>query len=276
MNAQNLRQQIKQELPALVREDEEIRALILALAKERCADRQQTDDRFDILLRELRQDRETQTRKWEEEALRWAENDKKWEENSKRWEESHREQREKWAENNKRWEESHREQREKWEENRVNWEENRKNFDRMHEEIMAIATKHEHNMGAIGARWGIYAEESFRNGLASILEKSFGIEVINVTEYDERGEVFGRPDQIELDVIVKNGILIICEIKSSIDRGGMYLFERKVRFYEKLHGRKCDRMLVISPMIDARAKQVAEKLGIETYTHSMDVRSLSW
>ncbi|MGH8477124.1 MAG: hypothetical protein ACRER2_15360 [Methylococcales bacterium] len=95
-----------------------------------------------------------------------------------------------------------------------------------------------------------------------------------MTEYDEQGEVFGRLDQIELDVIVRNGSLIICVIKSSIDRGVMYLFERKVRFYEKLHGRTCDRMLVISPMIDPRAYKVAEKLGIETYSHSVDVKSL--
>jgi hypothetical protein len=33
--------------------------------------------------------------------------------------------------------------------------------------------------------------------------------------YDEQGEVFGEPDQIELDVVVKNGKVIIIAIKSS-------------------------------------------------------------
>jgi len=37
------------------------------------------------------------------------------------------------------------------------------------------------------------------------------------TSYDEQGEVFGHPDQIELDIIIKNGLLLICELKSSID-----------------------------------------------------------
>jgi hypothetical protein len=42
------------------------------------------------------------------------------------------------------------------------------------------------------------------------------VEVLNITEYDDAGVVFGRPDQIELDIIIKNGILIIAEIKSSM------------------------------------------------------------
>lgn len=123
-------------------------------------------------------------------------------------------------------------------------------------------------------RWGIQSEAAFRNALAGILEKSFGVEVLNVNEYDDRGEVFGRPDQVELDVIIKNGLLLICELKSSIDKAGMYSFERKARFYEKRHQRKADRLIVISPMIDARARRVAEQLGIETFSDSLDVPAL--
>ena len=110
--------------------------------------------------------------------------------------------------------------------------------------------------------------------MAGILEESFGVQVINVNEYDDQGEVFGKPDQIELDVIIKNGLLIICELKSSIDKAGMYIFERKARFYEQRHGRTASRLLVISPMIDPRAKKVAERLGIETYGDSLDVEVL--
>jgi len=79
------------------------------------------------------------------------------------------------------------------------------------------------------------------------LEKNFDTQVLNVNEYDDQGEVFGRPDQIELDIIIKNGLLLICDLKSSIDKGGMYLFECKARFYERRHDRKADRLIVISP-----------------------------
>lgn len=98
--------------------------------------------------------------------------------------------------------------------------------------------------------------------------------MVNINEFDDSGEVFGRPDQVELDVIIKNGLLLICELKSSIDKAGMYIFERKARFYERHHGRQANRLIVISPMIDARARRVAEKLGIETYGDSTEVEML--
>jgi hypothetical protein len=151
------------------------------------------------------------------------------------------------------------------------WDENQAELKRLHEEIMAQAQKHDRSIGALGSRWGLQSEKAFRDALAGILEKNFGVEVLNVNEYDEQGVVFGRPDQVELDVIIKNGLLLICELKSSIDKAGMYIFERKARFYEQRHQRTADRLIVISPMIDARAHKVAAALGIETYGDSTEV-----
>jgi len=127
------------------------------------------------------------------------------------------------------------------------------------------------SIGALGSRWGIQAERAFRDALAAILVESFGVEVINVNEFDDEGEVFGRPDQIELDVIIKNGLLILCELKSSMSQSDMHTFERKVRFYERRHDRQATPMIVVSPMIDDRARQVGEALGIEIYPDSLDV-----
>ncbi|MFO1431416.1 MAG: DUF3782 domain-containing protein [Candidatus Competibacteraceae bacterium] len=123
------------------------------------------------------------------------------------------------------------------------------------------------------ARWGLQSEAVFRNALAGILEKNFGVQVLNVNEYDDEGVVFGRPDQIELDVIIKNGLLLICELKSSMDKAAMYAFERKARFYGRRHGRQARRLIVISPMIDAKARQVAERLRIELYSDSDEVEA---
>ncbi|MGQ9484847.1 MAG: DUF3782 domain-containing protein [Desulfosoma sp.] len=58
------------------------------------------------------------------------------------------------------------------------------------ETLKAQAQKHESSIGALGARWGLLSEASFRNGLKAILEESFGVEVRNVTEYDEKGGRF--------------------------------------------------------------------------------------
>jgi len=74
------------------------------------------------------------------------------------------------------------------------------------------------SVGALASIGGLNSEESFRAALKAILEESFGVQVINITEYDDEGEVFGRPDQIELDLLIKNGLLIIGEIQSSISK----------------------------------------------------------
>jgi hypothetical protein len=157
-----------------------------------------------------------------------------------------------------------------WEENNLRWEENNQRLDKMQyqidetlKEIKKLDRKYDSTIGALGSRWGLYSEASFRNGLKAILEESFGVQVINLNDFDDQGEVFGRPEQVEIDVIIKNGLLILCEIKSSIDKAGMYIFDRKVSFYEKRHQRKVNRKMLISPMVDDRAKPVAKNLGIE-------------
>jgi hypothetical protein len=166
------------------------------------------------------------------------------------------------------------EQTRKWEEQLRMWEENSKHFSEVHEEIMAQAKKFDRSIGALEARWGIKSENAFRQALAGILEENFGVEVVNVNEYDESGEVFGRPEQVELDLIIKNGLLIICELKSSMSKSDMYLFERKARFYEKRHQCRADSLLVISPMIDPKAEKVARDLGIKTYSDSSEVEEI--
>ena len=152
------------------------------------------------------------------------------------------------------------------------WDEQNRKGDENQELLRKMNARIESGIGALGARGGIFTEESFRNGLQAIFEDSFGVEVLNVTEFDEEGVVFGRPDQVELDVIVKNGTLIICEIKSSMSRGDIYIFDRKASFYEKRHDRKADRKIIVSPMVEPRGMDVAGKLGIEVYTRSDDVK----
>ncbi len=160
------------------------------------------------------------------------------------------------------------------EENARKWDEQNRKWDENHKAIMAQAQKFDRSIGALGARWGLRSEKAFRDALAGILEENFGVEVLNIAEFDDSGEVFGRPDQVELDIIIKNGLLIICELKSSISKSDMYFFERKARFYEKRHQKKADKLIVISPMIDARAGKIARKLGIEVYGDSSDIEEI--
>lgn len=201
-------------------------------------------------------------RKWEEQTRRWAEQAQRWAEQDRRWEEQTR----LWAEQSQRWEEQTR----LWAEQSRRWEENQREIRELMRRHAALDRKFDSTIGALGARWGLYSEQSFRDALRGILTGFFNLEVINVNEFDETGEVFGRPEQIELDVIIKNGLLLICEIKSSMSKADMYLFERKARWYERRHERKADRLIVISPMVDAPARKVAERFGIVVYSFAED------
>jgi len=160
-------------------------------------------------------------------------------------------------------------------------EEQARKWDEQHQQNMAAFDelkrhdrRYESTIGALGSRWGLYSEASFRNALKGILEDSFGVQVLNVTDFDETGEVFGRPDQVELDIIIKNGEVIVCEIKSSMSKTDMYGFDRKVTFYQKHHDRPVSRKLVISPMVDDRALPVAQSLDIEVYSYADAVENL--
>jgi hypothetical protein len=249
---------------------------------------------------------EEQNRKWDENqrALKAAQDEARrtWDENQRAlkaaqdearrtWDENQRalkamqdEANRKWEEQNRKWDENQRaltaaqdEARRTWDENQralkaMQDEANRK-WDEDHREIMAMIRrmealdrKYDSTIGALGARWGLYSEQSFRNALRGILTGFFNIEVINVIEYDDTGAVFGRPDQIELDLIIKNGLLIICEIKSSVSKADVYAFERKARWYEQRHARQADRLMIISPMVDARAREAARRLQIDMYS----------
>lgn len=257
MPTETLQDLIKRELPAILRSDPEFRAYVLELTRTEYAGRAETQDWFHEMLGELRRDPEEQTRKWEANqaelrALR--------EEQERKWAESKAEDARKWAESKA--------------EDARKWEENRREFDKVHEEIMAQAKKFDRSIGALGARWGLQSKRTFRNALAGILTDHFGVTVENVTEYDAEGAVFGRPDQVELDIIIQNGLLLILELKSSIDKAGMYVFERKARFYERRHDRRADRLIVVAPMIDPPAQAVAEALGIETFSDAVEVRRL--
>ena len=254
LSAQAVKKIVRDELPGLMKKDKRIRQFILELSKGPWDElstktnklEKQTESRFDLLLDELRKDREEQSRRWKEQDKKWEDQNKKWEDQNKKWEDQNKKWEEKRVEDNKR------------------WEENQKELSRLHR-------KHDSTLGALGARWGLRSEASFRNALKNIL-KDFDVKVLNIKEYDEKGEVFGRPDDIELDIIIINGKRMICELKSSMSRAEMYTFYRKAKFYERIHQRESDRYIVISPMVEDRAKDVAKDLGITIYSYAEEMK----
>ncbi len=214
-----------------------------------------------------------QTQQWEEYK---AQQMQQWEEyktqQAQQWEEYKAQQAQRLEEFRRQWEEYKIQQAQRWEELLERLGELRAEQEqRWQKTLQWVESRLNTTLSALGARWGLYTEASFRNALKGILEQSLQFEVIRWQEFDEQGEVFGRPDQVELDILIKNGLLILCEIKSSMSRSDMYTFIRKVEYYQKRHNRKADRLVVISPMVEDRARRIAEKMGVEVYSHADDV-----
>jgi hypothetical protein len=237
INNQTIKRLIKQELPGLMKKDRKIREWILQLTKEQLTEKTneietKTESKFDRLLEELKRDREEQNKKWEEQNKKWGEQNRKWEENQK---------------------------------------EIRKLYDGLEKYWKDSNRKLNTTVGALGARWGLRSEGSFRNALKGILE-DMDIRVEHIDDYDEEGMVYGQPSSVEIDIIIKNGQLMICELKSSISKAEKFTFYKKTLFYEKKYHRRGDRLIVISPMVEIKAREAAEQLGIEVYSYAEDIR----
>ena len=237
--------------------------------------------RLDQVLSLIINDRVHFDEKWAENERKWIENEQKWAENEQKWAEFKSYSDEKWAANDARWDANDA----RWDADDLKWGINDirwvsissilddliasflefKKDNLKFDEFMRV------KVGALGARWGVATENSYRSMLESILVKSFNVEVQNFIGLDESGTVFGRPDQIELDIIIKNGVLIIMELKSSISKNDLYIFERKVRWYESKFDIIVNRAIVVSPMVDRWAIAVAEKLKIELFSNFDDL-----
>ncbi|MCS6926652.1 MAG: DUF3782 domain-containing protein [Candidatus Binatia bacterium] len=141
---------------------------------------------------------------------------------------------------------------------------------RMEDELTLFRRTFTAQIGGLGARWGLQSEEAFRQGMRAVLQE-VGYTAERFLDYDAQGEVFGYPEQIELDVIVTNGKVMVLEIKSSLSKGDVYYFARKAAFYARKTGRQVDRKLIVTPYAETQAKEVGMRVGVEICT---DVNAL--
>ena len=146
----------------------------------------------------------------------------------------------------------------------------REDFNRGFAHLSGRIDRLEATVGGLGARWGMMAESAFREGLTGVLRET-GWQVGHYRKMDTRGIVFKEPDQVEIDVVIHDGTHSLIEIKSSISRGDVEHFYRKIGFYEQEEGVQVERALVISPMFGPRARELAQARGMETYTSAYDV-----
>jgi len=285
------------ELPELLEHDPQIRESVWRLMNLYFAPKQETESRFDRVLGEIQRMRQESERKWDEQKRKWDENqaelrqmceesERKWKENQaelrqmreeseRKWQEQKRKDAEQRQESERKWKENQAELRQMREESERKWQEQQELNHQMLAEIAQVDKKTDKKIqakiGALGARWGIDSETAFRNGLRGILEEVAQVQVLHVNEFDDEGVVFGRPDQVELDIVIRNGVLMVCEMKSSVSKGDVAIFERKVQFYEQRHQRSVTHKVIISPMVDRRALPLIEQFSIHVYYNAEDV-----
>lgn len=252
--------EFKRKVISLLKEDEEFRLAVAGLLG------------FDAILNEVRRLREDFNKFVELEAKRWEENNKKWEENNKRWEESNR----RWEENNKRWEEAYKRfevieselkgLREDFNKYYVSVMRRMDFFERRADSFERKMVSFERRMIALGARWGIESEEAFREAMKGFVEELFGVDKVERwVYYDEGGEVFGYPSQVEVDVLVKDGSHILIEVKSSVSDSDVAKLWRIGNLYSKVTGFK-PMLVIVTPFIDEKGLEAAKRLGVKVFT----------
>jgi hypothetical protein len=139
-------------------------------------------------------------------------------------------------------------------------------MNRLREDMMKGFDLVNRHISALGARWGIMAEDAFREGLRGILEKEFGVKVERWIARDEDGIVYGFSSVIEIDVAIKDGKTILIEISSSVDKSKVAAFLRKAQLYERNTGIKPDRLIMVTPYADEDAIAAAREVNVEVYT----------
>ena len=135
-------------------------------------------------------------------------------------------------------------------------------IDKLTQAIDKLDKKMDRKITALGARWGLMAEGTFRAGIKEIIE-DLGYAVENVKFFDSEGYVFLKPSQIEIDIIIKDSKRIAIEIKSSISEGDVSTFERKVKLYEKKFNLKIDKKIILTPFANDKAIDIAKSFDIE-------------
>ncbi|HXF68292.1 MAG TPA: DUF3782 domain-containing protein [Thermoflexus sp.] len=127
-------------------------------------------------------------------------------------------------------------------------------------------------LNAFGARWGLRSEAAWREGMRAVL-KDVGFQVERWAASDPEGEVFGYPATVELDVVIRNGVRMVIELKTSAGREILPILERKVKFYEKRTGQSVQRRILVTPWYEPEVEEQARWLGWEIYGEPEEIFS---
>ncbi|MEO0296772.1 MAG: DUF3782 domain-containing protein [candidate division WOR-3 bacterium] len=245
---------MEEKLPEIIERSPFIRLKIEEIMEKKAVTREEIKE----ILMELRAQREDTNKRFEE--LR-EDTNRRFEEINKRFEELR-------EDTNKRFEELREDTNRRFEEINKRFEELREDTNRRFE----LLTKEmrdgfkvlKDTITAVGARWGIFAEEAFRESMEGILKELGFYDVKKWEDYDKEGFIFGYPSTIEVDLVIRDDKHYLIEVKSSVSDGDVLKLKRVGEFYEKRTGVKPE-LVIVSPYIKEEAKERCKVFGIKFY-----------
>ena len=116
----------------------------------------------------------------------------------------------------------------------------------------------------VAHRFRVITEKSFREAIGGLLSKYFGASAEKWCVYDEEGIVYGKSSIVDIDVVVKDDIHILVEIKGRADAGDVVELVRIGELYTRKTGVK-PRLALVAGLISDKARELALKHGIEIY-----------
>ncbi|RLG81435.1 MAG: hypothetical protein DRO40_09640, partial [Thermoprotei archaeon] len=107
----------------------------------------------------------------------------------------------------------------------------------------------------VAHRFGVITEKSFREAIRGLLSKYFGASAEKWSTYDEEGIVYGKPSIVDIDVVIRDDIHILVEIKSRADPSDIIELLRIGELYYKKTRIK-PRLAIVAGFVSDKAREL--------------------
>ena len=227
---------IEEELPKIIERHPEVRAKLVEVLEEKMA----TKEDIKMLIEQIEKNRQ---------------------ESNKRFEQLIKEMNKRFEEINQRFEEMREDTNKRFEEIRKEFNER---FEQLTKEMRDGFKKLSDTISAVGSRWGIFSKRAFRDAMSDLLKKLGLDKAEKWVELDEEGIVFGHPSMVEVDLLIKDNVHYLIEVKSSVSEGDAIKLKNIGELYEKKTKVK-PQLVFVTPFMKEKAKILCKKYGIKYY-----------
>jgi hypothetical protein len=139
------------------------------------------------------------------------------------------------------------------------------------EELTRVIGELKTAIGSIGRRWGRDLEKTIIELYRHILaERGVIPEKIERFVYEDRdGRYYVKGSKIEFDIYAHDEKVYLIEVKSHADVEDVEWLYKRGEIYEKIIGRKPDKLILVAVNIDVDAYERARELGVEVIYGSL-------